>query len=146
MSTDIFRHADESLTVMINDMSVEYQNLGTSLGFDELNVLETRKRVNAMYKRMDTVIQREYRKIARRAYNDGCKDCGFRIDGFDPYEFVYAMLRAYDPLSDFIYTREWTRKRESGNAQEPETRIRRSGESGKAVCRQHYSRRKAESI
>ena len=112
MSDSIFRHADASLMVMLNDMSVEFHNMGTTLGFDELNVMETRKRVNAMYKRMDVVIQREYRRIAHRAYNDGCKDCGFKIGGFDPYEYVYAMLGAYDPLSDFVYRREWTRKRD----------------------------------
>jgi len=67
MSADIFRHADAALMVMLNDMSREFQNLGMEIGFDKLNVLETRQRVNAMYKRMDTVIRREYRKIARKA-------------------------------------------------------------------------------
>lgn len=108
MSVDIFRHADKSLMVMLNDMSREFQRLGTQIGFDELNVLETRKTVNAMYKRMDAVVQREYRKIALSAY----KEAGGRGKGFDPYEFVYAMLEAYDPLSEFVYTREWTRKRD----------------------------------
>lgn len=108
MSADIFRHADKSLMVMLNDMSKEFQRIGTQLGFDELNVLETRKTVNAMYKRMDKVIQREYRAIALAAY----KEAGGKAKDFDPYEFVYAMLGAYDPLSEFVYTREWERKRD----------------------------------
>ena len=94
--------------VIFNAIAREYQNLSTQLGFDELNVLETRKTVNAMYKRIDVLIQREYRKIALAAY----KEAGGKSDDFDPYEFVYAILHAYDPLSDFVYTREYTRKRD----------------------------------
>lgn len=108
MNNDIFRHADKSLMVILNDMSRRFQRFGTTLGFDELNVLDTRKAVNAMYKAIDALIQREYRKIALAAY----KEAGGDEDDFDPYEFVYAMLHAYDPLSDFVYTREWTRKRD----------------------------------
>lgn len=112
MSDDIFRHADAALMVMLNDMSREFQNLATSIGFDNLNVMETRRRVNAMYKRMDDVIRREYRKIARKAYREACEEADYRTDGFDEYLFVEEVLRAYDAVSDFVYTREWTRKRD----------------------------------
>ena len=112
MSDDIFRHADAALMVMLNDMSREFQNLATSIGFDNLNVMETRRRVNAMYKRMDDVIRREYRKIARKAYREACEEADYRTDGFDEYLFVEEALRAYDAVSDFVYTREWTRKRD----------------------------------
>lgn len=106
--TSIFAQADKSLMVIFNDMSREFQRIGTQLGFDELNVLETRKTIKAMYKRMDAVVQREYRKIALAAY----KEAEGKRKDFDPYEFVYAMLGAYDPLSEFVYTHEWERKRD----------------------------------
>lgn len=112
MNDDIFRHADAALMVILGDMSREFQNLGTTIGFDRLNVLETRLRVNAMYKRMDGVIRREYRKIARKAYREACEEANYRTDGFDETEFVNGVLRAYDSVSDFVYTREWTRKRD----------------------------------
>ena len=112
MSDNIFRHADASLMVILNEMSREFQALGTSLGFDELNVLGTRQTVNAMYKRMDAVIQREYMKIARRVYADAAISVGGNTDDFDTHNYVTSMLRAYDPLSDFIYTREYIRKRD----------------------------------
>lgn len=108
MAQDIYHHADKSLMVIFNDMSKRFQAFGSTLGFDELNVMDTRKAVNAMYKAIYAVIQREYRKIAVAAY----KDAGGEEDDFDPYEFVYAILGAYDPLSDFVYTREYTRKRD----------------------------------
>lgn len=107
MNKDFFRHADKSLMVILNDMAKRFQRLGSGLGFDELNVLDTRKAVNAMYKAMDALIQREYRKVARAAY----KEAGGEED-FDAHEFVTTMICAYDPLSDFVYTREWTRKRD----------------------------------
>lgn len=112
MSVDIFRHADRALMVMLNAMSREFQNLSTEIGFDEMNVMETRKRVNAMYERMDRVIRREYRSVARKAYMDASAEAGTDGGAFDAEKFVAGMLRAYDPVSDFVYEREWTRKRD----------------------------------
>lgn len=108
MAKDIYRHADKSLMVILGDMAKRFQRFSTTLGFDELNVMETRKAVNAMYKAMDALIRREYGKVAREAY----REAGGTDDDFDPYEYVNAMLNAYDPLSDFVYTREYTRKRD----------------------------------
>jgi len=112
VSEDIFRHADRALMVMLNSMSREFQNLSTEIGFDEMNVMETRKRVNAMYERMDRVIRREYRSVARKAYMDASAEAGTDGGAFDAEKFVAGMLRAYDPVSDFVYDREWTRKRD----------------------------------
>lgn len=112
MSVDIFRHADAALMVMLNDMAREFQNMSTEIGFEELNVLETRKRVNAMYRRMDGVIRREYGKVARKAYREACEEADYRTDGFDEDKFVSDVLKAYDPVSDFVYNREWIRKRD----------------------------------
>ena len=112
MSADIFRHADRALMVMLNAMSREFQNLSTEIGFDELNVMETRRKVNAMYERMDRVIRREYRSVARKAYMDAIAEAGVDGGAFDAEKFVSMMLRAYDPVSDFIYDREWIRKRD----------------------------------
>ena len=112
MSVDIFRHADRALMVMLNFMSREFQNLSTEIGFDEMNVMETRRRVNAMYERMDNVIRREYRSVARKSYMDAIAEAGVDGGAFDAERFVSMMLRAYDPVSDFIYDREWIRKRD----------------------------------
>jgi SPP1 gp7 family putative phage head morphogenesis protein len=112
VSEDIFRHADRALMVMLNAMSREFQNLSTEIGFDEMNVMETRKQVNAMYERMDRVIRREYRGVARKAYMDAGAEAGRPDSAFDAEKFVAGMLRAYDPVSDFVYEREWTRKRD----------------------------------
>ena len=56
---DIFGHADRSLMILFNYMSREFQNFAI-LPFDRLNILDVRERVNAMYKRMNNVIVREY--------------------------------------------------------------------------------------
>ena len=112
MSTDIFRHADRSLMVMLNGMNREFQSLGTDIGFEQLNVMETRRRVNAMYARMDAMIRREYRSVARKVYMDASAEAGVDGGAFDADAFVNAVLRAYDPVSDFVYDREWIRKRD----------------------------------
>ena len=108
---DIFGHADRSLMILLNYMSHEFQNFAI-LPFDRLNILDVRERVNAMYKRMNNVIVREYNDIALKAYRDAAIEASTDDDDFDPYEFVSAILKAYDPLSDFVYTREYTRKRD----------------------------------
>lgn len=111
MSEDIFRHADRSLVLIFRQLAREFQRLSSELGFDELNVLDTRKRVNAMYKSLDRYVQIQYRDICQKAYREASAECGHFSD-WDAYEFVYVMLRAYDPLTDYVYTREWTRKRD----------------------------------
>ena len=101
--------------VIFNDMAREFQILGTQLGFDELNVLGVRKQVYEMYQRMDKFIRAEYLRIAQRAYADAMYEAGGTAadtDDFDALTFVVAMLRAYDPLSDFVYTHEYIRKRD----------------------------------
>lgn len=112
MSVDIFRHADRALMVMLNGMNREFQNLGTEIGFDEMNVLETRRRVNAMYARMDELVRREYAKVARRAYREASVEAGTDGGEFDETAFVAGVLKGYDPVSNFVYDREWIRKRD----------------------------------
>lgn len=120
MSEDnIFIHADRSLMAIYNDVSREFQTLSTQLGFDELNVMGVRRSVFEMYKRMDANIRRQYMIIARKAYRDALLSAMLVAptpvpaeDDFDYHNFVVSMLRAYDPLSDFVYTHEWLRKRD----------------------------------
>ena len=108
---DIFGHADRSLMILFNYMSHEFQNFAI-LPFDRLNILDVRERVNAMYKRMENVIVREYNDIAVKAYRDAAIEASLDDDDFLPYDFVWSVLKAYDPVSDFVYTREYTRKRD----------------------------------
>lgn len=112
MSVDIFRHADRALMVILGRMAREFQTLGTEIGFGEMNFMETRKRVNAMYERMDAMIRKEYRRVAFRTYRDASAEAGVDGGAFDAEGFVKGVLRAYDPVSDFIYDREWIRKRD----------------------------------
>ena len=99
------------MVILFNYMAHEFQNFAI-LPFDRLNILDVRERVNAMYKRIENVIVREYNDIALKAYRDAAIETSTSYADFDPYEFVWAMLKAYDPVSDFVYTREYTRKRD----------------------------------
>lgn len=109
---DIFRHADKALMVIYTKVSKEFSRLGTQLGFDELNVLGVQSEIRAMYRRMDNAIRGSYFEIARLAYLEGLEDARQPVTDFDAKAFVDAILKAYDPLSDFVYTREYARKRE----------------------------------
>lgn len=107
-----FSHADDALNTIYQEMASEFQTLSTELGFDELNVMDVRGRVNAMYARLDIAIQREYRRMCSNVYRDAVDEAGFIPDRFDADAFVRKILQGYDPVSDFVYTREWTRKRD----------------------------------
>lgn len=97
--------------ILLNYMSHEFQNFAI-LPFDRLNILDVRERVNAMYKRMENIIVREYNDIALKAYRDAAIEASLDDDDFLPYDFVWSVLKAYDPVSDFVYTREYIRKRD----------------------------------
>ena len=110
--SESFRHADDSLRVIYREMAREFQNLSTQMGFDELNTMGVRGAVNGLYARLDIVVQREYRKLCRLVYRDAVAETGRPPDDFDFDAFVRKILQGYDPVSDFVYTREWTRKRD----------------------------------
>lgn len=112
MSEDIFRHSDRSLAVIMRELAREFQNIGTQLGFDKLNVLSTHKDVNAMYARLNTVIVREFRAICRKAYRDACLEANYHNGTIDPDKFVDSLLHDYNTLTEFVYVREWIRKRD----------------------------------
>lgn len=112
MSESIFIHADRALMVIFNQMSREFQNMSTQLGFDELNVMNTRKTVNDMYERMNRMILDQYKEIARKAYREAAALVKNANVEFDAAAFITRLIRAYNPLSDFVYTREYTRKRD----------------------------------
>lgn len=112
MTENSFVYADRSIKTIQREMEREFQSFSRELGFDEMNILETRKRVHAMYKRLNDIVRREYRRIARKAYRETCMECGKDMDDLEVYLFIDHVLSAYDPLSNYIFSREWTRKRD----------------------------------
>lgn len=107
-----FKRSDEALKKIRRAMTREYQNYSTLLRFDELRVLEVRKGVDALYGRMDAEVVPQLERVAREVYRDTKKELGAPVGRFPWALFVAGALHAYSPVTEFVYTREWRRKRD----------------------------------
>lgn len=108
----IYREADRQLEVLSRYMSKEFQNLSVKVGFDELNVVDVKREVNDMYARIDKQVRKRYRKIVKKVYGIGATRAGKKIPPLAVASFVAAYLRGYDETTQYVYTHEWTRKRD----------------------------------
>ena len=109
---EIYRHSDESLKILYRVMGAEFQNLAVGLRFDELNAPKTKETVSEVYRRINVDVKREYRKIARKAYRDTEKEIGAEHADLTPFALVAGILSRADPVTEYIYTYEWLRKRD----------------------------------
>ena len=104
-----YKHADKALKTLKKRISGEFQNLSTTLPFDELNILDTRKSVNDLYERVNTQCVKQYQKVAEDNYKEAVEECDGEYAGLDE-TFLAAILSGYNPITEYVYKREWTRK------------------------------------
>lgn len=112
MTKDPYRHADVALYALFAMMSREFQNLGSVLRTD-MSEAEVRQLVKAMYKRMGSRVEHDYRAVAERVRADTEKELEVQQKKrWAVGAFLLAILRAYDPVTKYVFTAEWGRKRE----------------------------------
>lgn len=112
----MYQQTDKFQTKLKRQIRNEFNYLGV-LSFDELNAARIKELTEAQYKRFLDFNEREYRKIARQAYQfalsyldmDG-KDVLERA-GFLPDEYVYFYLNQYNFVTGYLYEPEADRKR-----------------------------------
>ena len=109
---EIYRHADSALQVLYKIIGAEFQDMAVGLRFDELNTPKTKKAVAEVYRRINVDVKREYRKIARKVYKDTETELGVEHKDFTAMAFVTGILTRADPITEYIYIHEWTRKRD----------------------------------
>lgn len=107
-----YNHADKALKVLNDTMGREFQNMSVSLRFDELNVIEVKKEVGAMYTRINRAVKRQFRMVARKVFEDTEKELGVAHTEFASGAFILALFKRYDPVTKYVYTSEWARKRD----------------------------------
>lgn len=108
----LYGHADKALKGIREEMEEAFQTFSTTMGFDEMNYIDTRKAVTALYERLDAGIRRELRKVIRRVRKDAEDEIGFTMKDFDSAAFLLGLLKRPDPVTKYVYTREWNRKRD----------------------------------
>lgn len=110
----MYRHLDEQLPKLKEKLKVEMNRLGV-MGFDQLNVVNTKKVTSEMFDRLLANNEAAYLKVAKKTYKDAVKTAqavGFageesKIDG----DWLTAILIGYNLVTGYLYNREAERKR-----------------------------------
>lgn len=100
----MYRYLDSLLANTKKKIRTEFNRVG-SMGFDELNVVNTSRVTEAMFDRMLAENDAVYRKAAKKAYRDagGTESIGAK--------FVEGVLVAYNLVTGYLYGKEAERKR-----------------------------------
>jgi SPP1 gp7 family putative phage head morphogenesis protein len=115
----MYKHLDSLLAKVKKKLRIEFNRLGL-LGFDELNVVNTKKITKAMFDRLLSQNESAYRKAADKAYTQAkkrAKDVGYteekREESGDTVggEWLTGVLLAYNFVTGYVYDREAERKR-----------------------------------
>lgn len=100
----MYRHLDLILADAKKSIRREFNNLG-GMGFDELNVVNTRKVTQSMFDRLLAWNDAAYLKVAKKAYR-AAGGTG-KVDE----EFVGDTLSAFNLVTGYLYFKETERKR-----------------------------------
>lgn len=110
----MYEHLDSLLAKLKKKIRTEFNRLGM-MGFDELNVVNTRKTTTQMYDRLLTANEVAYLKAAIAAYEkaeSSAEGAGFTGEKTDIDEdWLLAVLLAYNLVTGYIYNKEAERKR-----------------------------------
>lgn len=111
----MYRNLDKLLDGVKKRLRAEFNRLG-SMGFDELNVVNTRKVTQEMYDRFLADNESMYLSAAKKAYKDAAKSA--KVAGYSGEEateidgsWIETFLLGYNLVTGYLYGREADRKR-----------------------------------
>lgn len=111
----MYEHLDQLLERAKRKIRVEFNRLGM-LGFDELNVTNTRRVTKAMFDRLLSQNEKMYLEAADKAYSKAKKSAegaGYREEQQSEIDedWLLAILLGYNLVTGYLYDREAERKR-----------------------------------
>lgn len=110
----MYEYLDSLLEAEKKKVRTEFNHLGV-MGFDELNVVNTRKTTQEMFDRFLSANEAMYLKAAKNAYKKSVKTA--KTAGYSGEEenvdsaWVLAMLGGYNLVTGYLYDKEADRKR-----------------------------------
>jgi hypothetical protein len=111
----MYKHLDALLEKAKKKLRTEFNRLGL-LGFDELNVINTKKVTKAMFDRLLSENEKMYQKVADEAYSKAKKkaeEAGYGEEEENELggAWLLGTLLAYNFVTGYVYDREAERKR-----------------------------------
>lgn len=111
----MYKHLDSLLEKAKKRIRAEFNRLGM-LGFDELNVVNTKKVTKELYDRLLSDNEGMYQKAAKKAYSKAKREAigmGYREEENTELtaEWLEAVLLGYNLVTGYVYPREAERKR-----------------------------------
>ena len=111
----MYKHLDTLLEKAKKKLRTEFNRLGL-LGFDELNVTNTKNVTKAMFDRLLSANEKMYQAVAEKAYakaKKAAKDAGYREEEKTELDssWLVAALTAYNFVTGYVYGKEAERKR-----------------------------------
>ena len=111
----MYKHLDSLLAKLKKKLRTEFNRLGV-MGFDKLNVVNTKKVTKEMFDRLLSENEKAYRKAADKAYakaKENAKAAGYSPEKSDGVggEWLTGVLLAYNLVTGYLYDREAERKR-----------------------------------
>lgn len=101
----MYKHLDTLLEKAKQRLRTEFNHLGT-MGFDELNVVNTKKATKEMFDRLLSDNESIYLKAAKKAYKK------YKADGKEPdEEWLFSALLSFNLVTGYLYKDEAERKR-----------------------------------
>lgn len=110
----MYKYLDSLLEIEKKKVRAEFNHLSV-MGFDELNVVNTRKITQDMYDRFLRDNEAMYLKAAKDAYKKAVKKA--KADGYlgeenkTDADFVLGVLAGYNLITGYLYQKEADRKR-----------------------------------
>lgn len=111
----MYKHLDTLLAKAKKKLRIEFNRLGL-LGFDELNVTNTKNVTKAMFERLLSENEKMYQAAADKAYSKAkttAKEAGYREEEEKNLgeDWLLTALLAYNLVTGYVYDREAERKR-----------------------------------
>lgn len=106
----MYDYLDALLAKSKKKLRSEFNRLGM-MGFDELNVANTKKVTKAMFDRLLSENEKAYKKAAAKAYKKAKKKAEEPKEAEPPADLVSGVLAAYNLVTGYLYDREAERKR-----------------------------------
>ena len=113
----MYKHLDKLLEKLKKKLRTEFNRLGM-MGFDELNVANTKKVTKDMFDRLLADNESVYRKVAEDTYSKAKKkaaDAGYTASDKEAAgvgeAWLVGVLLAYNFVTGYLYDREAERKR-----------------------------------